>query len=330
LTGTGAIVPTEPGTAIVAGNINVSGDNGGNVNVLGSRVGLINANVNASGINGGGTVRIGGDYKGQGSVPNALRTFVSNDSTINADALFNGNGGRVTIWSDEATRFLGNITVRGGGNSGNGGFVEVSGGQFLDFQGNVNTSALTGNIGTLLLDPNDINIVATGANDNQLNANVPTAGDVAGSIFLNDGALGSFTLSASALNAATSNIILQASRNITFDAPVNISAPGVGLTAQANRELNVNANITTNGGNISLTADADNTGGGSLRIMNATIKTGGGNFTGSGRSRAGLLLEGTLIDNSTIQTSNGNIQLTGLTGIAGQPAMYGVALKIIA
>ena len=41
LTGGGAIVPTEPGTTIVAGNINVSGDNAGNVNVLGSRVGLI-------------------------------------------------------------------------------------------------------------------------------------------------------------------------------------------------------------------------------------------------------------------------------------------------
>src|SRR4028119_950799 len=89
LTGTEAIVPTQPGTAIVAGNLNVSGDKGGSVNVLGSRVGLMNANINASGINRGGNVRVGGDYKGQGAVPNALGTFVSNDSTINADAILN-------------------------------------------------------------------------------------------------------------------------------------------------------------------------------------------------------------------------------------------------
>jgi len=42
--------------------------------------------------------------------------------------------------------------------SGNGGFVEVSGKQFLDFQGNVNTLAANGNPGLLLLDPTDITI----------------------------------------------------------------------------------------------------------------------------------------------------------------------------
>jgi hypothetical protein len=64
----------------VSGSLNTSnsasGQIGGNVAVLGDRVGLISANINASGSNGGGTVRIGGDYQGKGTVPNALRTLL--------------------------------------------------------------------------------------------------------------------------------------------------------------------------------------------------------------------------------------------------------------
>jgi hypothetical protein len=54
------------------------------VNVLGDKVGLFSVNINASGTNGGGNVRIGGDYQGKGKVLNASHTFVSNDSVINA------------------------------------------------------------------------------------------------------------------------------------------------------------------------------------------------------------------------------------------------------
>src|SRR6476661_1064332 len=159
LTGNAA-VPVTAGTAIASGTLNVSGNTGGTVNILGDKVGVIAGNINASGINGGGNVLIGGDYQGLGTVPNALRTFVSSDSTINADAVSNGNGGRVIVWADETTRFNGNITARGGLFSGNGGFAEVSGKQSLDFQGLVDLRSTFGIAGTLLLDPTDITISA--------------------------------------------------------------------------------------------------------------------------------------------------------------------------
>ncbi|MEG3881818.1 filamentous hemagglutinin N-terminal domain-containing protein, partial [Microcoleus sp. herbarium7] len=155
-------VPVIAGTAIASGNLNVSGNTGGTVNILGDRVGVIGGNINASGINGGGTVLIGGDYQGLGTVPNAARTFASAGSTINADAVSNGNGGRVIVWADESTRFNANITARGGLFSGNGGFAEVSGKQSLDFQGLVDLRSTFGIAGTLLLDPTDITI-STGA-----------------------------------------------------------------------------------------------------------------------------------------------------------------------
>ncbi|HEY9711648.1 MAG TPA: filamentous hemagglutinin N-terminal domain-containing protein, partial [Oculatellaceae cyanobacterium] len=161
----GVTVSPEGGTAIVSGTLNAStstaGQTGGSVNVVGSHVGLLGAKIDASGTLGGGTVKIGGDYRGQGSVPNASQTLVSQDSVIAADALNSGNGGQVIVVSDQLTRFYGNISARGGSEVGNGGLVEVSGKELLVFTGLVNAGANNGQSGTLLLDPKNITITDT-------------------------------------------------------------------------------------------------------------------------------------------------------------------------
>ena len=80
LIGSNTIISETSGTATISGNIDVSTPSvflpgkvgirtGGQVNVLGDRVALIDANINADGINGGGTVLIGGDFQGLGIVP---------------------------------------------------------------------------------------------------------------------------------------------------------------------------------------------------------------------------------------------------------------------
>lgn len=169
LTASNTVIPTTPGTAIVAGTVDVSSpgsalnQTGGTAGVFGTQVGLVGANVNASGTQGGGTVLIGGDYLGQGTVPNAQSTTVSADSTLSADATVSGNGGRVIVWADDTTRFLGNITARGGATGGNGGFVETSGARSLDTSSaQVEASAPNGTPGTWLLDPSDITIQTGG------------------------------------------------------------------------------------------------------------------------------------------------------------------------
>ncbi|PSB23822.1 hypothetical protein C7B69_14015 [filamentous cyanobacterium Phorm 46] len=296
-------VPVTAGTAIASGSINVSGNTGGTVNILGDKVGVIAGNIDASGVNGAGNVLIGGDYQGLGTVPNAARTFVSSDSTINADAVSNGNGGRVIVWADETTRFNGNITARGGLFSGNGGFVEVSGKQFLDFRGNVNTLAANGNPGLLLLDPTNITIqngVGTFTTLTQVDQ-------------FADPDIGGNTIDAALINSAATNVMLQATNNITFSAPVSITTPGVGLTALANNNINVNANITTQGGNVTLNADADNLNGGSLSNNNATINTNGGNFTGIGRGSVASG-NGISVNGGTVNAGGGNIDLNGSGG----------------
>ncbi|MGD1907747.1 MAG: filamentous hemagglutinin N-terminal domain-containing protein [Leptolyngbyaceae cyanobacterium] len=164
--GTLTLVNTEianlPGTAIATGNLDVSGSVGGEVTVVGDRVGLIAATVDASG-EAGGTVRIGGDYQGQPTLPGSTLTVVDGASTITASGL-SGDGGQVILWSDSTTLFEGAIAARGGTSSGNGGFVEVSGAETLDFNGSVDTAAPQGITGELLLDPTDI-VIRNGTAD---------------------------------------------------------------------------------------------------------------------------------------------------------------------
>ncbi|HEY8356223.1 MAG TPA: filamentous hemagglutinin N-terminal domain-containing protein, partial [Ramlibacter sp.] len=132
---------------------------GGTVSLLGERVGLVgDARVDASGQSGGGTVLVGGDAHGANpTVRNAQQVVLSSESSIRADAIATGNGGKVVAWSDQATRAAGSISARGGSQSGDGGWVEVSG-RTLDMRGKVDTRAPNGRTGSLLLDPTNIYI----------------------------------------------------------------------------------------------------------------------------------------------------------------------------
>ncbi len=199
---------------------------GGIVGIFGSKsVALLeNATIDVSSPTAGGTVLIGGDFQGLGTLPNAQRTYVGDKVTINADALTNGNGGRVIVWADEVTGFYGNINARGGVESGHGGFVEVSGKEHLIFRGQVNTSTVNGLPGTLLLDPTNI-IIADGSGDEAGDGSDTFAGNNSGVV----GSILSTPLSEIDHSAPTTiyeseleglsgdtNIILQATNDITL------------------------------------------------------------------------------------------------------------------
>ena len=168
----------DNGIVAVSGTLDASGrdagETGGIVKVLGEYVGLFDgALVDVSGDAGGGTALVGGSFQGNGPEPNAKRTYVSSGATIDADAITSGDGGTVILWADEIMRYYGSVTARGGAQAGNGGFVEVSGKQNLDFNGQVDTSALNGDPGTLLLDPVNLTITdgtTAAANDSNVGA----------------------------------------------------------------------------------------------------------------------------------------------------------------
>jgi len=311
LTGSGIAIPTETGMAIASGNLDVSGETGGKVHVLGERVAVVGANIDASGTDGGGTVLIGGDYQGQGTVPNALRTFVSSDSTINADALLNGDGGRVIAWANETTGFYGNISARGGLSSGDGGLVEISGKEDLIFQGQVDTTAPHGNFGTLLLDPTDISII-DGTGDGDLDgSDTSFTGDPSGTLGeVLFGDIGPTTIYKSELEglAGNTNIILEATNNITIDNDVSLDfSSGTGEIA-----FTADADGDSNGSFVMQTGSSINTNGRPLIITAADIALQGLDITSDGGD---ITFDGavTLENSFSISTGTdaGDITFTG-------------------
>ncbi len=311
LSNSGETIPIEAGTTIVSDTLDVSSvgathvsplpQTGGNVYLLGDKVGLLGAHINASGTNGGGTVLIGGDFQGQGNVPNSLETFVSSDSAVSADALLSGDGGKIIAFSDRTASIHGILTARGGTVSGNGGLIETSGKQFLNLTSIPNASAFNGFGGTWLIDPTNITIANGGG-----------------------GAIGTNTVDVANLNTAlntgtnvtiTTDIGGTEEGNITQNANALINKTTGGeatLTLLAANNIILNGGITSSSGklNVSLIADADNSGAGTIDIVNATIFTNGGNVTGIGR---GSLTAGDSIalNNSNINAGGGNVELTG-------------------
>ncbi|MCR9118798.1 MAG: filamentous hemagglutinin N-terminal domain-containing protein, partial [bacterium] len=157
------------GQTLLAGHIDVSGETGGVAHILGDHVSLTGAEINANGLSGGGQVLIGGGFQGSAIAgsdaslhQNAVNTSVDAFSNINASAVDTGNGGQVIVWADDTTTFAGNIFARGGANAGNGGFAEVSGKQTLAYSGLADLRAPKGEIGTIYLDPNDVEVNLVG------------------------------------------------------------------------------------------------------------------------------------------------------------------------
>ena len=154
------------GTLFVSGHVDVSDSEpdgvGGSVYLLGERVGLFgHAEVDASGHSGGGEIHIGGDLHGDDidAIPHAAQSFVGPDVEIHTDALQQGDGGQVVVWSDEVTQVYGSLTARGGAIVGDGGFIETSSHQQLIVTRGGDASATNGKAGTWLLDPYNIKIV---------------------------------------------------------------------------------------------------------------------------------------------------------------------------
>ncbi len=257
----GLTVPDAAGTVVLSGTANAStktpSQMGGSVQLLGNLVGLVEqARVNVSGESGGGTVAIASNSRGQGTLPNASRIFIGSDVNINANARQTGNGGTVSINSDETTRFYGNINARGGATSGNGGFVSVTAGNNLTFDGTVDTSATNENKGTLLL--GSANFTISDA------VGVPIAQN--SQVLLFDNPIGSNTISWGEINklSGENNVVLQAAGSIAI-------ADVVGSTPDVTQNNLVNLGFNTG----SLTLRSTN-GSIAFQDTNDAIQTQGG------------------------------------------------------
>ena len=253
---------------------------GGEITVTGEHITLAGESlIDASGGAGGGHIRIGGDYQGGGDLPTAQTLTVGEDVSIKADALHDGDGGRVILWSDDTTTFLGNLSIRGGNEGGDGGFAEVSGKKYLNYLGLTDARAPKGKTGLLLLDPEDYEI--------------------------NLGNVG-------AINNAMANVLLQATQDIFVNAQINMVNVDVSLTLEADRHVAVNQSITTLG-DLSLIADANNNGTGTV-TLNTSLNSNNNDILLSG---ANLQIDNAVNAGAgqvTLEVSEGQ---TGFRSIAG-------------
>ena len=287
---------------------------GGSVQLLGDTVAVENGSrIAVDGASGGGEILLGGSFQGSDpGISNAHNTFVGEDVHISADATAQGNGGEIIVWADEATEFRGNITARGGAQGGDGGFVEVSGKRYLDFAGSVDTTAVNGETGMLLLDPTDITII-DGTSDND--EDPPNDGDstfegeppggmgppvpgVVGTVAGTD--VGPSTIAESELEgiAATTNISLEATNNITVSALITDGA------------LNLAQDGTAS---VTFRADSDGDGSGSFSMADTSnsIITAGGD----------VIISGENITVGDINAGTGDITLTAGSDITA-PGTY--------
>ncbi|HEY0585759.1 MAG TPA: filamentous hemagglutinin N-terminal domain-containing protein [Pseudoduganella sp.] len=287
----GQVLLRASSRTMLEGGSRTTARGGGEVAVLGPQVGLTgDARVDASGEDGGGSVLVGGDYRGANPrMPNAQQVYVGKDVVLAADAGSSGKGGKVIVWADDRASVQGSIAARGGALGGDGGLVETSAHQ-LELGGlRVDAGAPQGRRGQWLLDPFDIEV--------KLSPGVPaTLSDVAS--FWSGPSTGVTELATSLLNGATADVTLQARHDITFVDPVAIAAPGVGLLAQAGNHILVKGKLTTNGGMLRLQANDAASGaasGSGAVILAAGIESGSGVVELSGAEIAvdtGVLLAG--------------------------------------
>ena len=187
---------------------------------------LARTKIDASGAQGGGSIAIGGSPRGLGPLQNAATTSIGRGSLLRADALHEGDGGSITVWSTGATTVAARLSARGGALSGDGGAIETSGATLDVNSVHVDTSAAHGLTGSWLLDPTDFIISASG-------------GDITGAALSTQLASTNVTILS---NQGASN----GPGDISVNDAVSWSSPNT-LTLDAFHNINVNANVAIQG-----------------------------------------------------------------------------------
>jgi filamentous hemagglutinin family protein len=311
----------ENGTVALAGTLDASGkgagETGGTVKMVGETVSLAGtAVVDVSGAAGGGTALIGGQAHGAGR-KHAQTSLVAGGALINADALSNGNGGTVVVWSDSFTDVAGTITARGGAHGGNGGSVETSskGRLAIGAGAVILTAAPHGTAGQWLLDPTNLIIGSDpdgghGNDDHNsyIDAQTIDAALNAGtSVILtahgegNGGANITVNDAITKTSAADDTLSLVAGGGIFINAAITQqgSAGTLGVALAAEDGVTVSSAIKTNGGAVQSTSESFtqqnggtiSVGAGQASITANTISLAGGAGTVTGTSGATISLQ---------------------------------------
>lgn len=317
----------QPGRVVIAGtggSVSVTGrvsadgtapgESGGTVvvNATGTVTAASGARISASGMAGGGTVAFGTTLAraaGGSAVtgqPTAARAVVQRGARIAANARRRGHGGQVTVLSAGRTTLAGTVSARGGRQGGDGGSVEASG-NTLGLTGTITAAAPQGRLGTILLDPTELTIAASGGNaaPGTGDPNIASADPPADAV-----------VTATALESLEGAVHLQAADTITVATSVTFTGaqPALWLDAQNRIVVNAGAAIAVPGasgapGQVRLTA-----GSGGI-LLNGSLSTGALQFETPGAVSQG---PGSAVTVTDLWGNAGSVSLTSrLNQIAG-------------
>ncbi len=303
---------------------------GGQIQLLGREVVVDGqARIDASGATGGGEILVGGGLQGKDArVPNARAVFFGSEATARADALQQGQGGTVVLWSDESTRAYGHFSARGGAQGGAGGLVETSGGWLDARPASMRVDAARGAAGTWLIDP--YNVLISDGRKNAVSATgssplllAPTG---TGSV-VSTSTLASALASGQNVTVTTSGAGSEAG-DISWSGNLSVASMlgAQTLTLIADRNVVFSGGSISTSGLLSLDVQAGRSGTGSVVALGLTVSSNGGvtmggyagaAAPGSG-SQAGIRLENvdfSLSGDLTLRAANtagfGGVELLG-------------------
>ncbi|MFM1911510.1 MAG: hypothetical protein RJB18_901, partial [Pseudomonadota bacterium] len=254
------------------------------------------ANLQATGSTGGGTILVGGDWQGSGSLRQATTVTMNLGGVIDASATQNGNGGKVVLWSDihnlnSLTTVHGTIFAKAGLLGGNGGQVETSGFEVDSLDATVSTKSIYGKTGLWLIDPTNYTIGASQAGEitnalasNNLTITTSSSNSTYGAT---GSGVGDITVNSPIYSFSTNSLSLVADNNININADIVLNG---NFSAQATNAININANVQNNGSqtytgpvNIATNATLDTTFGISTQAWSTynSTKTNAGSFSGA-------------------------------------------------
>ena len=352
-------ISAERGNVLLGAGSEVLLDLGGPIK-LQVRKGAIDALVE----NGGAIRADGGNVlmtaKAAGDL---ISTVINNDGLVQARTLATGEQGQILLLGDMEN---GRIDIAGkldasAPEGGNGGFIETSAAHVATSRAvQIDASAAQGQGGHWLIDPYNYTIDASAASNivNALNVGtsvtVTTQSNLSGYGSTGSGS-GDITV-ASAISktlGGDATLTLRADRNIVVNSDISSTSGKLGLTLSAANAANatlggvdINANITTNGGSIMVGSSTGTQANGFGYALNSssgtaavvvqrakTIQSGGGNIVINGKSLVGSnngsysgVTGGVYImSNATINSGSGNLFITGVS-TAGNKT-FGVAFE---
>ena len=305
----GAIVLSggEGGAVSISGRLDATSQDGhgGTIRINGEALSIAsNAQITTAGATGGGNIDIGRDADGALSSTVA----VQQGARISADATGHGDGGEVNLLSTSSTVFAGEVSARGGPQGGDGGNVEISSNDRIGISGSVDLHAPRGATGNLLIDPTTLTIIDAVATSGDQDG---AAGD--GTIIAGDANVGSNTISRGTLEALSSstNITLEATGLITVNA---MAGDLIDLQTDASHSFTLRS--TSSGGIRFLDPDTEiRTQGGAISLQ--ALQTGALENIGKLTSNGGdisLTAAGEVTLANVLNAGAGNVSVTSLTG----------------